>query len=100
MSKIDTVCVYCGSGPGTNPAFMEAARRLGRILAENRIGLVYGGGSAGLVGAWARAGLRHCGPGTRILPEILPRPRHLLVPPQERRKTNRPPRGQPAPFER
>ena len=52
------VCVYCGSGPGTNPHFVEAATDFGKILAENRISLVYGGGSLGLMGAIAdiRAG--------------------------------------------
>jgi predicted Rossmann-fold nucleotide-binding protein len=53
MSEIKSICVYCGSGPGSNPAFMQAARKLGQILAENSIGLVYGGGSAGLMGACA-----------------------------------------------
>jgi uncharacterized protein (TIGR00730 family) len=71
MSKIDTVCVYCGSGPGTNPAFVEAARRLGRILAENRVGLVYGGGSVGLMGALASAVLDHGGTVTGVIPEFL-----------------------------
>src|ERR1700674_2050718 len=71
MSKIDTVCVYCGSGPGTNPAFVEAARRLGRILAENRVGLVYGGGSVGLMGALAGTVLDHGGTGTGVIPEFL-----------------------------
>ena len=49
MSRINSICVYCASGPGTNPAFVEAARGLGRILAENDIKLVYGGGSIGFI---------------------------------------------------
>ena len=53
MSKIKTVCVYCGSGPGTNPHFVEAAIAFGKVLAENGIRLVYGGGSLGLMGAVA-----------------------------------------------
>jgi predicted Rossmann-fold nucleotide-binding protein len=40
MSRIKSICVYCGSGPGTNPTFVEAARAFGRILAENGIRLV------------------------------------------------------------
>jgi uncharacterized protein (TIGR00730 family) len=71
MSKIDTVCVYCGSGPGTNPAFVEAARRLGRIFAENRVALVYGGGSVGLMGALADAVIDHGGTVTGVIPEFL-----------------------------
>ena len=53
MNNIKTVCVYCGSGPGTNPRFVEAAIALGKALAENSIRLVYGGGSIGLMGAMA-----------------------------------------------
>ena len=45
MSTIKTVCVYCGSGPGTNPRFTEGAKALGKALAENNVRLVYGGGS-------------------------------------------------------
>ena len=71
MSKINTVCVYCGSGPGTNPAFVTAARKLGRILAENRVGLVYGGGSVGLMGALATTVLDHGGTVTGVIPEFL-----------------------------
>src|SRR6266567_2298417 len=41
MSKIKTICVYCGSGPGANSHFIEAAIALGKILAENHIRLVY-----------------------------------------------------------
>src|SRR5262245_39004129 len=43
MTSIRTICVYCGSGPGTDPAFVEAARHFGRILAESGVSLVYGG---------------------------------------------------------
>jgi uncharacterized protein (TIGR00730 family) len=84
MSRIKSVCVYCGSGPGTNPAFMEAARRFGRILAENRIALVYGGGSAGLMGACAEAVLDHGGLVTGIIPEFLTDREHMLMRAQER----------------
>jgi uncharacterized protein (TIGR00730 family) len=84
MSKIKSICVYCGSGPGTNPAFMEAARRFGRILAENRITLVYGGGSAGLIGACAEAVLDHGGFVTGIIPEFLTDREHMLMRAQER----------------
>jgi len=71
MSLIQTVCVYCGSGPGTNPAFVAAARVFGRILAENRVGLVYGGGSVGLMGELANAVLDHGGRVTGIIPDFL-----------------------------
>ena len=71
MSKIKTVCVYCGSGPGTNPRFVEAARAFGKILAENGIRLVYGGGSIGLMGALATSTLDHGGTVTGIIPDFL-----------------------------
>jgi len=71
MSEINTVCVYCGSGPGADPDFVIAARELGRLLAENRIGLVYGGGSIGLMGALANSVLDHGGHVTGIIPEFL-----------------------------
>jgi uncharacterized protein (TIGR00730 family) len=71
MSKIRTVCVYCGSGPGTNPRFVEGAKAFGKILAENGIRLVYGGGSIGLMGAIATSVLDHGGTVTGIIPDFL-----------------------------
>jgi uncharacterized protein (TIGR00730 family) len=80
MSKINALCVYCGSSAGTDPAFVETARSFGKILAANDIRLVYGGGSAGLMGAVAEAVLENGGEITGIIPEFLTRrerPRHL-----------------------
>lgn len=71
MSTIKTVCVYCGSGPGTNPNFIEAAKALGKALAENKVRLVYGGGSLGLMGAVATSVLDHGGTVTGIIPDFL-----------------------------
>jgi uncharacterized protein (TIGR00730 family) len=71
MSKIKTVCVYCGSGPGTDPRFVEAAIGLGKALAENGVRLVYGGGSIGLMGAVATSVLDHGGIVTGIIPGFL-----------------------------
>jgi len=71
MNKIKTVCVYCGSGPGTNPRFVEAAKALGKALAESGIRLVYGGGSIGLMGAVATSVLDHGGTVTGIIPDFL-----------------------------
>lgn len=65
------VCVYCGSGLGLNSAYREAARTLGEALARNDIGLVYGGGSLGLMGEVARATLEHGGRVTGIIPGFL-----------------------------
>ena len=70
-AKISNVCVYCGSSPGNNPRFVEAATAFGKILAENKINLVYGGGSYGLMGALANSVLDHGGTVTGIIPEAL-----------------------------
>jgi uncharacterized protein (TIGR00730 family) len=70
-NKIRTICVYCGSGPGTNPRFVEAATTLGKAFAENDIRLVYGGGSIGLMGAIATSVLDHGGTVTGIIPDFL-----------------------------
>jgi uncharacterized protein (TIGR00730 family) len=83
MSLIRTICVYCGSGPGTDPAFAAAARQFGQALAENRIGLVYGGGSVGLMGELATAVLDHGGHVTGIIPEFLTLRERLLRDSQE-----------------
>jgi uncharacterized protein (TIGR00730 family) len=71
MSKINAVCVYCGSSPGTEPAFVAAAEKLGQILAANGVRLIYGGGSTGLMGALSQAVLEHGGEATGIIPEFL-----------------------------
>lgn len=68
---VRNVCVYCGSGPGTHPAFMKSATAFGKTLAENGVGLVYGGGSIGLMGAVATGALDHGGRVTGIIPEFL-----------------------------
>jgi uncharacterized protein (TIGR00730 family) len=71
MSKIKSVCVYCGSGPGTDPAYVEAAEQFGRALAKNGVRLIYGGGKVGLMGAVSRAALDAGGQVTGIIPEFL-----------------------------
>ncbi|MDQ0355232.1 uncharacterized protein (TIGR00730 family) [Rhodoplanes tepidamans] len=71
MSKIRKICVYCGSSAGADPAWLAAARRLGRLMAEHRIGLVYGGGSNGLMGAVATAVIDHGGEVVGVIPEFL-----------------------------
>src|SRR3979411_1023379 len=83
MNEIKTVCVYCGSGPGTNPRFIESAIALGKALAENRIRLVYGGGSIGLMGAVATSVLDHGGTVTGIIPDFLTARENVLTRVQE-----------------
>ena len=68
---IRKICVYCGSGSGVDPVFMEAAQALGADMARRGIGLVYGGGNLGLMGAIARAVLDNGGHVTGIIPDFL-----------------------------
>jgi uncharacterized protein (TIGR00730 family) len=68
---VSSVCVYCGSGPGLNPAYIQAANTLGNALALNGVRLVYGGGSLGLMGEVARATLTGGGNVTGIIPAFL-----------------------------
>ena len=65
------ICVYCGSSPGRNPAYLHAAAELGRRLAARRIGLVYGGAGVGMMGAIADAVLDAGGEAIGIIPEAL-----------------------------
>jgi uncharacterized protein (TIGR00730 family) len=69
--KIKRICVYCGSGPGKNPAYVAAAKTLGHAMAQNGVGLVYGGGSLGLMGETAKAVLAAEGHVTGIIPQFL-----------------------------
>jgi uncharacterized protein (TIGR00730 family) len=69
--KILKICVYCGSGPGTDPAYIESARAFGAILAQNGVGLVFGGGSVGMMGTLSKSVLEHGGQVTGIIPEFL-----------------------------
>ena len=71
MTSARTVCVFCGSSPGTNPAFAEAARQLGRGVARRGVGLVYGGASVGLMGIVADAAIAAGGTATGVITEAL-----------------------------
>jgi uncharacterized protein (TIGR00730 family) len=84
MSGIKSICVYCASGPGKNPVFVEAAKEFGRLLAGHGVRLVYGGGSVGLMGAVAESVLDHGGLVTGIIPEFLVDREHMLARVQER----------------
>ena len=83
MNEIRSVCVYCGSGPGANPRFTEAARAFGKLLADNDIRLIYGGGSVGLMGSVAQSVLDHGGKVTGVIPEFLVAREHAMTEAQE-----------------
>lgn len=71
MTEIKHVCVYCGSSTGEDPVFADAAEALGRAIADAGAGLVYGGGSNGLMGIVARTVLARGGHVTGIIPDFL-----------------------------
>jgi len=71
---IRSVCVFCGSSPGSDPRFVEAARQTGTLLARRGLGLVYGGGHIGMMGALADAALAGGGRVTGVIPQHLMRP--------------------------
>ena len=66
-----TLCVYCGSSPGDDPAFAEAARTVGTLIGREGWQLVYGGGRAGLMGIVADAALAAGAPVVGVIPQSL-----------------------------
>ena len=69
--KIKNICVYCGSSPGKNPAYLLAAKNLGKALCNRDIGLVYGGAAIGVMGAVADAVLEAGGRAIGVIPKSL-----------------------------
>jgi hypothetical protein len=67
------VCVFCGSSPGTDPSFAAVVDELGRELARRELGLVFGGGSVGLMGILADAVLAAGGEAIGVIPGALDR---------------------------
>jgi uncharacterized protein (TIGR00730 family) len=68
---VRNICVYCGSAEGADPVYEAAARKLGEALAKAGIGLVFGGGAVGLMGAIARSVLVSGGNATGVIPDFL-----------------------------
>jgi uncharacterized protein (TIGR00730 family) len=73
MIQIRSLCLFCGSRTGTDPAHAEIAAALGRLLAERGVSLVYGGGAVGLMGVAARAAKDAGGTVIGIIPRALMR---------------------------
>lgn len=69
--QLNRICVFCGTNPGSRPAYGAAARELGRILADEDIELVYGGASVGIMGELADSVQEHGGHVTGIIPQQL-----------------------------
>ena len=68
---MERIAVYCGSSPGKNPVYKDAAVELGKVLAAKGITLVYGGGSVGLMGILARAVVEHGGDVIGVIPKAI-----------------------------
>ncbi|RUT95043.1 TIGR00730 family Rossman fold protein [Mesorhizobium sp. USDA-HM6] len=71
MNTIRSVCVYCGSSPGREEAYIKAGHLLGRSLAKSGLRLIYGGGTKGIMGAVAEGALKAGGKVTGIIPRFL-----------------------------
>ncbi len=74
MSRLESVCVFCGSSPGQRNEYVAAARELGGLLATRGLTTVYGGGHIGMMGALADAALAGGGRVIGVIPEHLMRP--------------------------
>ncbi len=71
MNKLESICLFCGASPGANPAYKDAAAEFGATLAKQKIRLVYGGGSVGLMGVAADACLANGGEVIGVIPRML-----------------------------
>ncbi|MEX2319342.1 MAG: TIGR00730 family Rossman fold protein [Bauldia sp.] len=78
MAELRSICVYCGANTGARPEYTAAAKALGLDMAANRVRLVYGGGSIGLMGVLARTVMDHGGAVTGIIPQFL-RDREVML---------------------
>jgi hypothetical protein len=72
--SMHAVCVFCGSQPGAEPAYLRAARELGAALARRGVAVIYGGGHIGMMGALADSTLAAGGQVIGVIPEHLMRP--------------------------
>ncbi len=68
---MNRVCVFCGSSPGVNPLYTATARRVGTLLAQRGLTLVYGGGNVGLMGVLADTVVEHGGEVIGVIPQAL-----------------------------
>ena len=76
LAQARSLCVFCGSREGSDPAYREAAIRLGVLMARRGVRLIYGGGSIGLMGVVADAVLAEGGEAVGVIPDFLMRSEH------------------------
>jgi uncharacterized protein (TIGR00730 family) len=69
--KLNSICIFCGSNPGADPSYVQTARKVGAVLANRNITVVYGGGRVGMMGALAEGALAAGGKVIGIIPEAL-----------------------------
>jgi uncharacterized protein (TIGR00730 family) len=69
--EITSLAVFCGSKNGTNDVYATHAQQLGKLMADNNLKMIYGGGSTGIMGMVADAVMQHNGKVTGIIPHIL-----------------------------
>jgi uncharacterized protein (TIGR00730 family) len=71
MTEVRSLCVLCGSREGIDPAYRRAATRLGHLMAERGVRLIYGGGSIGLMGVIADTVIAAGGEAVGVIPDFL-----------------------------
>ena len=71
MRTMQSICVFCGSSPGSHPGYMQLAGAVGELLARRNLKVIYGGGRVGLMGALADAALRAGGHVIGVIPQLL-----------------------------
>ncbi|HKP21206.1 MAG TPA: TIGR00730 family Rossman fold protein, partial [Thermoleophilaceae bacterium] len=69
--RVERICVFCGASPGARPEYRDATAELARLLVREGIGVVYGGGGVGLMGALADAVITAGGEVTGVIPRAL-----------------------------
>jgi len=69
--EIKNIAIFCGSKTGNNPLFSQHSKRVGEWMAENNLGIIYGGGKVGLMGIVADASLAKGGNVIGVIPEVL-----------------------------
>ncbi len=74
--SIKSLTVFCGSKNGSDPLFVEHAKKIGYLLAKNKVTLIYGGGNKGIMGAVANSVLENNGKVIGIMPRFLAVPEH------------------------
>jgi uncharacterized protein (TIGR00730 family) len=71
VPQLSSICVFCGSNAGADPAYLEAAEAVGRALAQRGVGVVYGGGKVGMMGAVADAARAAGGEVIGVIPQAI-----------------------------